>query len=108
MLTVDDSPNGITEVAQQMPTVSNLNRVRRPLANTVGVGAGTVTCDGLNNGVLAKPRGQSVCLSVGQQVNNPIALQIDQNSSVAMAATPGPVIDGKYPRCHRRALTGKD
>ena len=31
MLATDDGPNGITEVAQQVPTVSNLNRVRRPL-----------------------------------------------------------------------------
>jgi hypothetical protein len=53
MLTIDYGLNGITEVAQQVPTVSNLNRVRRPLADSVGVGAGTVTRDNLNTGVLA-------------------------------------------------------
>jgi hypothetical protein len=53
MLTIDDGLNGITKVTQQVPTVSNLNRVRRPLADPVGVGAGTVTRDNLNTGVLA-------------------------------------------------------
>ena len=56
-LTIDDDPNGITEVAQQVPTVSYLNRVWRRLANTVGIGAGAVACDNLDTGVLAKPRG---------------------------------------------------
>jgi hypothetical protein len=37
MVTIEDGSNGITEVAQQVPTVSDLNRVWRPLANTVGV-----------------------------------------------------------------------
>jgi hypothetical protein len=67
-LTIDDGP---------VPTVSNLNRVRRPLADTFGVGAGTVACDNLDTGMLAKPRGQRFCLSVGQQVHNVIALQIE-------------------------------
>ena len=88
MLTIDDGLNGVTEVAQQVPTVSNLNRVRRPLADTVGIGAGTVARDNLDTGVLAKPRSQCFGLPIGQQVHDLIALQIDQNSPVTMPPPP--------------------
>jgi len=37
---------------------------------------------------LAKPRGQRFGLSIGQQIHDLIAFEIDQNGSVAMAATP--------------------
>jgi CRISPR/Cas system-associated exonuclease Cas4 (RecB family) len=88
MLTIDDGSYGIAEVAQQVPTVSNLNSVRRPLADTVSIGACAVARDNLDTGVLAKPGGQRFRLSVGQQIHDLIAFQIDQNGSVAMAATP--------------------
>jgi hypothetical protein len=71
-----------------VPTVSDLNRVRRPLAGSVGVGAGAIARDNLDTGVLAKPRGQRFSLSIRQQVHDLIALQIDRNSSVAVSATP--------------------
>jgi hypothetical protein len=106
VLTIDDGSNGITEIAQQVPTVSDLNRVRRPLADTVGVGAGAVARDDLDTGVLAEPGGQRFRLPIRQQVHNLIALQIDQNGSVAMATTPSPIIDRKHPRRRCRALTG--
>jgi hypothetical protein len=77
MLTIDHGSNGITKITQQVPTVSDLNRGRRPLADTVGVSAGAVACNDLDNWVLAKPSHQRFRLSVGQQIYDLIAFQID-------------------------------
>ncbi|MCW2240926.1 hypothetical protein M2351_005565 [Azospirillum canadense] len=58
----------IAEIAQQMPTACDLDRVRRTLANANGVGAGPVTGNDLHAGVRLEPRG-SIGLTVGQQIN---------------------------------------
>ena len=53
MLAVHKGLNSITEVAQQMPAVRDLNRTRCTLPRTVRVGAGPVACHHLDPGVLA-------------------------------------------------------
>lgn len=106
MLTIDSGTNGVAKIAQQVPAVGDLNSLWRTLAHSIRVGAGAVTCDDLDTGVLAEPTCQRFGLSVRQKVNDLVALQVDQNGAVAMAAPPGPVIDSKHARCRRRTLAG--
>jgi hypothetical protein len=103
MVTIDNSLNGIAKIAQHVPAVGDLHSVWRTLSDTVGVGPGTVARDNLDARVLTEPVGQRCCLPIGQQIHDPIALQIDQNGSIPMATTPSPVIDRNYARRHRRA-----
>ena len=104
VLVLDNGPDGIAEIAQQVPAVSDLNSARRALAHAVCVSASTVTCNDLDTGVLAKPRSQRFCLPVRQKVYDLIALQVDQNGPVAMTASPSPVINSKH--AWRRWLFG--
>ncbi len=57
MLAINNGADGIAEVAQQMPAVCHLDRVRRTLAHAVRIGAGPVARDDLDPGVPAQPPG---------------------------------------------------
>ena len=68
VVTVDHGPDGIAEIAQQVPAVRHLDRLRCALADPVGVGAGTVARDDLDPGMLTKPLRQCLSLTIRQQV----------------------------------------
>src|SRR5215471_5409346 len=101
---VDNSTNGVANVAQQMPTVSYLDGIGRSLAHTVGIGTCTVACDHFDTRVLSEPGSQRFRLPIRQEVDHLVAFQIDQNRSIAMATAPSPVVDGKHTRRRRRLL----
>jgi hypothetical protein len=84
---------GVAEVAQQVPAVGDLDRLRRAAADAVGVGAGAVTRDDLHAGVGPQPRPDGLRVAVGQQVDRAVALQVDDERAVAPATAPGPVVD---------------
>jgi hypothetical protein len=107
MLAVDNDPNGLTEIAQQVPTISGLNRVWRALPHAFRTGTGPVARDHLDARMLAKPCRQRFRLPVRQQVHHLIALQIDQNGTVAMATPPRPVINGKHAWCRWSASASR-
>ena len=104
VVTVDDGPDGIAEIAQQAPAVRHLDRRRRPLMDPVGIGAGTVTRDDLDPGMLTKPRRQRLGLTVRQQVHDLVAFEVDEDSAVAMTSPPRPIIDTKHFRRWWRCL----
>ena len=103
---IDNGADGVAEVVQQVPAVSNLNGVWGALAHPVGVGAGTVACDHLDAGMLAKPGGQCFRLPIGQEVHDAVTLQVDQDGSVTVATAPGPIINGKDTGRRRGRLAG--
>jgi hypothetical protein len=106
VLAIDNGANGITEVAQQVPAVSNLNSIGGSLAHAALVDAGAVACNHLDAWVLPQPGGQRFGLPVCQEVHNLVALQVDQDGAVAVAAAPSPIINGKNSRRRRRRLAG--
>ena len=57
--------HGIAEIAQQMPTICNLDGVGCTPAGTVGVGAGAIARDDGHTRVLPQPRCEGLGLTVG-------------------------------------------
>ncbi len=104
VVAVDHGTDGIAEIAQQVPAVGHLDRLRRALADPVGIGAGTVTRDDLDPGMLTKPLRQRLGLTVRQQVHDLVALEVDEDGAVAMPTPPGPIIDAENLRRWRRGL----
>lgn len=45
MLAINDHADGVTEIAQEVPAISDLDRLRNTLTYTVGVSTGPVACD---------------------------------------------------------------
>lgn len=97
--------DGVAQVAQQMPAIRDLDGIRGALARTVGIGAGPIARDHLYTGVLAQPGGQSLGLAVWQEVNDGVALQVDQRRAVVVAAAPGPVVNAQHTRGWRHRGT---
>src|SRR4051794_6541431 len=94
---IKEPTQGVTAVAQQMPAVENLYGIRCASGGPVGIGAGAVTDNGGDTGMLLQPRRQSVGTAVGQQVDHPPALEIAQDRAVALAFAPCPIIDAEHP-----------
>ena len=94
-VTIHPALQGLPEVAQQVPMIRNLHGIRCPLPHSVGIGAGAVTGDNLDPTVAPQPGRERVYLPVGQQVDDPVALQVDQDGSVVPAAPPRPIIHGQ-------------
>ena len=83
MMVIEHTAQRITAVAQQMPPVGDLNGLRRPLAGSIGVGAGTIADDDLDRRMVLEPRGQGLGRAVGQQVDPAPALEITEDRAVA-------------------------
>jgi hypothetical protein len=64
MLAIDHCSNGVTEIAQQMPAVSNLNSARCTPADPIRVSSGTIARNDLDARMLTKPVGKRLCLPV--------------------------------------------
>ena len=82
-----------------MPSIGHLDRLRRALADPVRISTGAIACDHLNAGMLAQPIGKSLGLPIREQVYHLVALEVDEDGAVAMAASPGPIV---HPKDRRR------
>ena len=103
---IEHAAQRIPAVAQQMPPVGDLDGLRRPLAGSIGVGAGPIADDDLDRRMVLEPRGQGLALAVGQQLDPAPALEITEDRAVVAALAPGPVIDPEHTRRERRIEIG--
>jgi hypothetical protein len=104
VMPADDCLDGLTEVSEKMPAIEDVDGVGCTPAHAVGIDVGAVTGDHFDAGVISQPRRDGVGLSVRQEVDDPIALQIDQDRAVAATAPPRPLIDAKHPGRYRSSL----
>jgi len=98
VVALHDGLKRITEVAQQMPPVRDLDSIWRSLPDAVGVNAGAVARDDLHPGVPLQPRRQALGPAVGQQVEDPVLLQVNEDGPIAVTAPPSPIIDPEHAR----------
>ncbi len=59
----------------------------------VGIGAGAVAADDLDAGMRPQPGGEGLRRAVGQQINRAVALEVDDDATVAPPAASAPVVD---------------
>jgi hypothetical protein len=82
----------LDQVVPQMPTAGDLDRLRRPGRGSLGVAAGPVAAYHRHRRLGGEPAGDGGRLPIGQQVNRPATVEIDQDGAVAVAATHREVI----------------
>jgi hypothetical protein len=56
--------HGVTEVAEQMPSVCHLHCIRCPRTNAVGISASTIMGDDLDTGMSAQPLRDCRCFAI--------------------------------------------
>jgi hypothetical protein len=75
-------PDGLGEVVPDVPPVADLEDIRQRLMYCVGVAGGTVTADDLHTRMLTQPRGKGAGPAVGQDIDPPAGLGVDQDQLV--------------------------
>jgi hypothetical protein len=90
--------NRIPKIAEEVPTIGDLDGARGTLTNAIGIGASTITSDDLNAGPITQPRGDGRSLAIGQEINHLVRLEVDQHRAVATTASPCPIIDAEDTR----------
>ncbi len=96
-------------VLQQVPPVGDMDGIGRTAATAIGVARAPVAGDHLNTRAGAQPSCEAVGLSIGQQVDDAVAFQVNEDRAVTLATLPGSVVDPEHARRHdkgrRRATT---
>lgn len=78
--------DGLGEVVPDMPPVPDLQGVGQNLVHGVGVAGGAVPADDLHTRMLAQPRCKGVGPAVGQDIDTPAGLCLDQDGRVGPGA----------------------
>ena len=63
--------NGLAQVAEQMPSIGDLDRAWGTLTYAVGIGAGTIAGDDFDAWTITQPGGDGGGLAIGQQDRPP-------------------------------------
>ena len=84
-----------------MKAVGYLLGLRSAEPDTLGVGTGAVTADHLHLRVSAEPGGEGVSRTVGEQIDNPMPLQVDQDGAEIAPFPTRPIVDPQHPHRSR-------
>jgi hypothetical protein len=97
---------GFAEIVEEMPPIRDLERIGDPLPSRLGIRASTITRDDLDAFMMLQPIRDGGGLAVGQQVDDGVALEVDQDGSLVLATLPSPIINPYHPqRRMRRSLS---
>ena len=76
-----------------VPAISDLKRLRSSTSCPIGKGRATVPADQFHRRVSNKPGRKRIRLSVLQEIDWGMTLEIDEHRSIALSLAPGPFID---------------
>ena len=96
---------GFAQVGQEMPAIGNLLGAWDGSANGVAIGARAVTGNDFDGRMLPKPPRNDGRLSAAEHFDRSARLQINDDATVAMSASDGPVVDADDDRCRGRLRT---
>src|SRR5215217_1068469 len=85
--------DSLTHVSQQMPPVRDLDRRRRSHRDATGIFGRTVACDDLDLRALPQPTGQRSRVTIGQQVDDTMPLEVDDDRAIAAPFALRPVVN---------------
>jgi hypothetical protein len=78
-----------SQVLDEMISISHLGGMRQRSVHRVGIGAGPISADHVNFSMAFEPGKNSVSGAIGQEIDWPARLEIDQNGSIAVPTSHG-------------------
>lgn len=84
------------QVAQQVPAVGDLDRLRGALTGAFGIGAAAVSADDADAGMPAKPGGDGVGVTIIEQVDRAVGGHVDDHGAVDVAAPHREVVHSDF------------
>ena len=91
-MAADDALDGFGGVVQQVPGVGHLLGLRCTRAGAVAEGAGAVAADDPHLRVVVQPGGEGVRGAVGEDVDRPVGIHVDEDCRVGAAAAYGELV----------------
>jgi len=83
----------IAQIAEQMPAVGNLHRLRRALPRRLRIGPATIPANDLYLRMRLQPGSHRGGGAVRQQVDHPVRFQVHQDRAVGVPLAARPVIN---------------
>ncbi len=80
--------DSLSKVAEQVPSIGDLDSSRCALTNAVSVSAGTIASDNLRARAIPQPVSDGRGLAIGQEIDHLVCLKVQEHRSVAAAASP--------------------
>jgi hypothetical protein len=90
--------DGLPQIAQQVPSIGDLDGARSTMTDTVGIGARTIAGDDLDTWAITKPGGDGGGLTIRQEIDHVVRLEVYQHRAVTTTPPPCPVVDAKNTR----------
>jgi hypothetical protein len=86
------------EITQKVKAIGHLDRVWRACCRTARIVRRAITGNDFDPWVCTQPRRHRLCGALGQQIDRPLLLEIDQDRAIDPALTEGKIIDAEHPR----------
>src|SRR5436190_23313786 len=83
----------ISQVRENVPTICNLDRLRRSQCGRIDIDGSTISTHDIDFRVCSQPLANTLSLPIRKQTNNFVRLQIHKDSAEALAASPTPIIN---------------
>lgn len=80
------------EVVPQMPPIGDLNSLWRTHTGALGIGVSAIPADDLHAGMPPEPSGEGAGFAVGQNVDRPAGLDVDQHSRIPVPSAEREII----------------
>ena len=84
--------------------IDDLEGLRRPLPNPLGLETTAIAADDLGTGVRLQPLRDRGGRALGQQIHHLMALEITDNRPEASPSPPGPFVEPDHPGGHRERV----
>ncbi len=96
--------DGVCQVLPEVESVGDMDGVGGAEPCGLGIEGGAVTADDLDSGMRGQPGTDGLDGAVGQQVDGPTGLDVDQDGRVDVAFAQGELVDPQHSRRRRRGL----
>jgi len=95
-----------SQVLDQLIAISHLGGMRQRSVHRVGIGAGPISADYVNFSMAFEPGKNSLSGAIGQEIDWPARLEVDQNGSIAVPTPHGEIISSQH--ADRGIIRGRD
>jgi len=93
MLASQIALQGIGDILHEVEAIGHLQSVRCPEANPLRIRPRAIPRDDQHLGMSAQPGSEGLRRPIGQQVDDPVQIEVDENRAVAASLAACPVVD---------------
>jgi hypothetical protein len=102
LLTLQQALKHLTDILDDMKSISNLDRIWRTACCTIGIIAGAIACDDRDTRMRFQPVCKRVCSAIGEHIDRSMALKINEQRAVGLALAESEVVHPENLGCRVR------